>query len=104
MGVFEGISLGILGLVIWVVSMSMDKGQITSYVQEQGGLVVSINWSPFGTGWFGERGERIYQVIYHDREGSRHLATCKTSMLSGVYWTEDRITYSRDKPVPSKSV
>ena len=43
-----------------------------------------------GRGWFGEKNDRIYEVVYYDSNGEQHLATCKTSLLSGVYWTEDR--------------
>ena len=36
--------------------------------------------------WFGEKGERIYEVIYETRAGERVVANCKTSLFSGVYW------------------
>jgi hypothetical protein len=77
--------------------MSMDKGRITAYVQERGGRIVSISWAPFGKGWFGDKNDRIYEVVYYDREGNQHWATCKTSLFAGVYWTEDRITHSKAK-------
>ena len=50
----------------------MDKDRITAYVQERGGRIVSINWAPFGRGWFGEKNDRIYEVVYYDREGQQH--------------------------------
>ena len=84
-----------VGLLIWLASMSLDNGRIKSYVEERGGRIVSIHWAPFGKGWFGEKNDRIYEVVYYDREGKQHWATCKTSMLSGVYWTEDRITHRK---------
>src|SRR6266478_350007 len=84
-----------IGIVIWVGSMSMDKDRITAYIQERGGRIVSVNWAPFGKGWFGNKNDRIYEVVYHDAEGRQHWATCKTSLFSGVYWTEDRITYGK---------
>jgi len=34
-------------------------------------------------------------VVYYDAQGNQHMATCKTSLLSGVYWTEDRISHRR---------
>ncbi|HZT80353.1 MAG TPA: hypothetical protein VFA26_09030 [Gemmataceae bacterium] len=74
----------IVGIGLWVASMSMDKGRITSYVKERGGRIVSINWAPFGKGWFGEEKDRIYEVVYYDREGNQHWATCKTSLFAGV--------------------
>jgi hypothetical protein len=82
-------------VVIWLGSMSLDNDRISSYIKERGGRVISINWAPFGKGWFGEKNDRIYEVVYYDRVGNQHWATCKTSMMSGVYWTEDRITHHR---------
>jgi hypothetical protein len=98
----EGIGAGIavvafigIGIAIWLASMSMDKSRITDYVRGRGGRIVSINWAPFGRGWFGEKNDRIYEVVYYDSEGNQHWATCKTSLLSGVYWTEDRVTHAK---------
>jgi hypothetical protein len=99
-GVGAGIALVVIvviGVVIWMASMSMDKDRIMAYLQERGGRIVSINWAPFGRGWFGEKNDRIYEVVYYDREGNQHWATCKTSLFSGVYWTEDRITHRKAK-------
>ncbi|MCL2348423.1 MAG: hypothetical protein FWC50_09200 [Planctomycetaceae bacterium] len=55
------------------------------------------HWSPFGKGWLGEKDSRIYELTYEDAEGNLHEATCKTSMLSGVYFTEDRIVRKRQQ-------
>jgi hypothetical protein len=100
----EGAVIGLVLVVVFIVviglwsfSMSLDKDRITSYVQERGGRIVSISWAPFGKGWFGEREESIYEVVYYDREGNQHFATAKTSMLTGVFWTEDRVTHGRAK-------
>jgi hypothetical protein len=100
----EGVGVGIavvvfivVGIVIWVAFMSMDKDRITAYVQERGGRIVSINWAPLGKGWFGEKNDRIYEVVYYDRDGNQHWATCKTSLFSGVYWTGDRTTHRTAK-------
>ena len=71
----------------------MDKDRVRDYVISKGGHVISIEWHPFGKGWFGERDSRIYAVQYKDREGNLHQATCKTSMFSGVYFTEDNIVH-----------
>jgi hypothetical protein len=85
----------LLGVMIWVASMSMDTDRITGYIQDRGGRIVSINWAPFGKGWFGEKNDRIYEVVYYDSEGNQHWATCKTSLFSGVYWTDDRVAYRK---------
>jgi hypothetical protein len=85
----------VVGIVIWIFAMSLDKDRITDYIQQRGGRIVSISWAPFGKGWFGEKEERIYEVVYYDKEGKQHFATCKTSMFTGVYWTEDRVTHAK---------
>jgi hypothetical protein len=84
-----------VGVGGWLVAMSMDKSRITAYVEERGGRVVSISWAPFGKGWFGDKNDRIYEVVYYDAEGRQHFATCKTSLFSGVYWTDDRVSHAR---------
>ena len=73
----------------------MDRGRIEEYVTGRGGRVVSITWAPFGRGWFGEKNERIYEVVYYDAEGRQHFASAKTSLWSGVYWTEDAVTHEK---------
>jgi hypothetical protein len=87
----------VAGIGLWVFFMSLDKSRITEYIQQRGGRVVSISWAPFGRGWFGEKEERIYEVVYYDKSGNQHFATCKTSMWTGVYWTDDRVTHGKSK-------
>jgi len=93
----------VVGILFWVLASSADRNRIAEYIQQHGGRVVSIAYAPFGKGWFGEKNDRIYEVVYYDNEGNQHFASCKTSMWSGVYWTEDRITYPRAKWVESLS-
>jgi len=100
----EAVGFAVLAVVvivavigIWSVSMSLDKDRITDYIQQRGGRIVSIGWAPFGKGWFGEKEERIYEVVYYDNTGNQHFATCKTSWWTGVYWTEDRVTHGKSK-------
>ncbi len=80
-----------VGVMMRLLAGSLDHERIRSYIQARGGRVASIHWSPFGRGWFGDKHNRIYEVAYHDAEGRSHVATCKTSFWSGVYWTEDRL-------------
>jgi hypothetical protein len=95
-GVAALIVLAVLAAVGgWLFVHSLDKGRITDYVEQRGGRVVSVNWAPFGRGWFGEKEERLYEVVYYDSAGNQHFATAKTSMLTGVYWTEDRVTHAK---------
>jgi hypothetical protein len=79
----------------WALVHRLDRNRITDYVEQRGGRVVSINWAPFGRGWFGEKEERLYEVVYYDSAGDQHFATAKTSMMTGVYWTEDRVTHAK---------
>jgi hypothetical protein len=69
----------------------MDRDRVRAYIAERGGEVVSQEWTPFAAGWFGNRDERMYRVVYRDSKGYMREATCKTSMLGGVYFTNDRL-------------
>jgi len=71
------------------VAHSLDRDRIREHVERSGGKVIAIERNPFGKGWFGSGGERIYEVRYTTRHGKSIEATCKTSMFSGVYWTSD---------------
>jgi hypothetical protein len=88
----------VLAVVIRLGAGSMDDGRIREYVEQLGGKIRSINWSPMGRGWFGSKNERIYEVVYEDAAGNVHQASCKTSALAGVYWTEDEVIESVQKP------
>ena len=80
-----------LAVVFRLFAGSLDRQRIESYVARDGGRVESVSWAPFGPGWFGEKSDRIYQVRYVDRLGQLHDAHCKTSLTTGVYFTEDRV-------------
>lgn len=80
-----------VGLMIRLFAGSMDGDRVEVYVRERGGRLLEKTWAPFGKGWFGEKDSRIYEITYLDRDGNTHRATCKTSMFSGVYFTEDNI-------------
>jgi hypothetical protein len=92
--------LGAIVLVVFfrLVAGSMDHGRIREYVASQGGRVVEIHWAPFGRGWFGEQSDRIYEIRYVDRDGNIRAATCKTSLFTGVYLTEDHIVRRAEQP------
>lgn len=74
-------------LVMRILADQMDRARIRDFVAGRGGRVESISWQPFGRGWFGERGERIYAVRFVERGGREREATFKTSLFSGV-WTD----------------
>lgn len=81
----------VVTVIIRLFAGGLDGDRVGDYIRGQGGELLDSKWSPFGRGWFGEKNDRIYEVRYRDRSGNVHEATVKTSMLSGVYFTEDRI-------------
>ncbi|MEX0653590.1 MAG: hypothetical protein WDZ31_06375 [Phycisphaeraceae bacterium] len=94
--IFGGFIL--LAIVCRVAADGMDRARIRQHIEGRGGRVISIEWRLFGPGWFGTQHARLYAVQYVDREGNQHDATCKTSMLAGVYWTDDRIVRHAPRP------
>lgn len=93
--------LGVMFVVGVIVAIrlvlgSADRYRVEEYIQNRGGRVIETHWNPLGPGWFGSQHERIYDVRYEDRDGRMHDAVCKTSMLAGVYFTEDRVVASAE--------
>jgi hypothetical protein len=85
-------------LAIRLVMHFVDKARIKGEVESQGSRVISIKWNPFGRGWFFEKGERHYDVVYIDRSGGTFSSGCKTSLFTGVYWAEGPLV--REPPTP----
>jgi hypothetical protein len=81
----------ILAVVIRIIAGSFDGERVERYLHDKGFELIDRSWAPFGPGWFGEKDSRIYEIIYRDREGRVHRAHVKTSMMSGVYLTHDRV-------------
>jgi len=86
-----------------LLSGNLDRTRIRDYLEGQGSQLLDCNWSPFGRGWFGSKEERIYEITYSDAGGNKHQATCKTSMLSGVYFTEDNIVERGEREDPDET-
>ena len=82
----------VLLIVIRLFAGSMDKDRIDKYIASRGGELISKQWAPLGKGWVGDNSDRIYKVVYLDKDGHTHEAFVKTSMFSGVYFTQDNIT------------
>ena len=96
----------VVSIIIRLFAGGMDGDRVGEYIRGQGGELLDSKWSPFGRGWFGEKNDRIYEVRYRDQLGNVHEATVKTSLLSGVYFTEDRIvapTEVTESAIPSDS-
>jgi len=76
-------------VVIRIVADRLDRKRIEADVAARGGVVLDISWKPFGRGWFGEKSDRVYLVEWTDASHVTHTSWCKTSLFTGVYWTED---------------
>lgn len=85
----------VLAIVIRLMAGSFDRERVERYIRDMDGELLDKSWDPFGPGWFGEKDSRIYEIVYRDRGGRVHKAHVKTSMLSGVYLTNDRIVEDR---------
>ena len=90
LAVIVGVVLSI-ALICRLIAGAMDGGRIRSYIMNEGHQLLHKRWAPFGPGWFGERRSRIYDVVYKDHIGRTHQAYIKTSMMTGVYLTGDRV-------------
>ena len=87
-----------LAVALRLASGRLDGPRIANYIHSQGGELLEKHWTPFGKGWWGEKNERIYQVRYRDQKGNIHDATVKTSMYTGVYFTDDRVVSHASPP------
>ncbi len=84
------ICLFIAGCIVFRLLLGKwNHWRIREYIAGQGGSVHSIQWNPFGAGWFGEKDSIIYFVNYRDSEGNSHEAHCKVGIFSGVYFSND---------------
>ncbi|MGJ8677955.1 MAG: hypothetical protein ACSHX0_10595 [Akkermansiaceae bacterium] len=89
----------LLALAIRLMAGSFDGERVEQYIRDMNCELIDKSWDPFGPGWFGEKNSRIYEIIYRDHDGRVHRAHVKTSMMSGVYLTNDQII--EDKPKQS---
>jgi hypothetical protein len=92
----------VLAILIRLLAGSFDKDRIERYVEQRGWQLMDRSWDPFGPGWFGDKDSRIYEIVYRDRAGNVHRAHVKTSLLGGVYLTNDRIVQSPEPPAPPR--
>ncbi|MGJ8644341.1 MAG: hypothetical protein ACSHX9_13105 [Luteolibacter sp.] len=90
----------VIAILFRVLAGSFDGNRVEQYLREKNCELIDRSWDPFGPGWFGEKDSRIYEVVFRDPQGRVHRAHVKTSMMSGVYLTNDRIIEDR----PARSV
>jgi hypothetical protein len=98
---FALVGVGLVLLFIRFIAGAWDEDRIRAYILQRGGRLVRSEWAPLGKGWFGEKNDRIYELEFWDRDGNLHHASCKTSMWSGVYFTEDRIVKYAPRQEPT---
>ena len=87
-----------IAIVARLIAGSFDGDRVEAYIRKNGWMLLDKSWDPFGPGWFGEKDSRIYQIVYRDRDGNTHRAHVKTSMMSGVYLTNDRVIENAKTP------
>lgn len=80
--------LGFIGVAVLarLIADRLDRQRIRDSLGARGCRTLEIHWDPFGPGWFGEKSDRLYEVVYAPPSGGRVVAHCKTSLFSGVYW------------------
>lgn len=91
------ILFAVLAIGFRLFAGSFDGERVERYLRDRGCELIDKSWDPFGPGWFGEEDARIYQVVYRDREGRVHRAHVKTSLMSGVYLTNDQVVQEAPK-------
>ena len=64
-----------------------DRGE--AQVRDRGRTLGDRSRDPLGPGWFGEQDSRTYAIVY--KEGRLHRTHAKTSMMSGVYYTDGEL-------------
>jgi hypothetical protein len=101
-GIF--VILAVIAIVIRLIAGSFDGERVESYISAMGGELLDRSWDPLGPGWYGEKDSRIYAIVYRDKLGRVHRAHVKTSMLSGVYLTNDEIMAEPDSRIPQESI
>ena len=84
-----------IAVAVRLMAGSFDGDRVEAYIRSMGGELLDRSWDPFGPGWFVEKNSRCYQIAYRDRNGLVHRAHVRTSMMSGVYLTNDHIIENR---------
>ncbi len=81
----------VVAVLIRIFAGLLDTDRVEQYVRDKGWTLIDKSWDPFGPGWFGEKSDRIYEIIFEDQHGDTHRAHVKTALFTGVYLTNDTI-------------
>ena len=84
-----------IGLIIAIVSIAnvMNKKHIKKSIEGKGGKVLSIKLELLPKGGLFERNETYYTVKFINSKGKQIEAMCKTSMSTGVFWSDDSVDF-----------
>ena len=85
-------------LILRLIAGSMDTTRIYAYAASRGWKIRDKKWDPFGPGWFGDRSDRIYQVIFFEERGNVKKTHVKTSLFrGGWHWLSERGRHGDDR-------
>lgn len=76
--------VALLALTIRVAGSLMDHDKIRRDLANRGGVIESIEWTPFRSRQDGDWSERRYSVIIAERDGSRFRASYAGSLFGGL--------------------
>ena len=82
------ILLLLAALAVRLLAGQFDRFRIRNYLRRRGARQITIIWAPFGKGWFGNNGARIYSVKYVNSGGGYCQTYVKTSLFGGVYFSD----------------
>ena len=68
-----------------------DEKRIKSYIEERGGNIKSLAWTPFHKIWERKSSDRLYTAEYEDNKKNLHQIFLKTSVINGVKTMDDQI-------------
>jgi hypothetical protein len=91
----DGAGIFLVGCILFGVLMmrlmagQRDRDRIEKYLRDRGCEPLEVRWFPLARAALGERNDRVYQVRYRDTTGLEREATCKTSLMGGVFLSED---------------
>ena len=82
-------------IVMPLFILYFDHNNIREDIESKGGLLLEMSRYPHLSRWLTlgiGLGPRLYDVTYADRDGNVHQASCKSSIISKLSYTNDYIT------------
>jgi hypothetical protein len=80
-------------VLIWWLLIFLDKKRIQKSAERLGYTNVKVTWFPFTPSAFFSRGNHYY-VTYIGLDKEHHYNYCITSLLTGIYWRDERDVYT----------